>query len=86
MGIVMIRCPSTDQQVSTGIEMSNMDRLPAVTATMVCSACGGVHAWTRTDAWLAEGGALYRKAAMDRASGGHAGAPSRPSFAGGTRE
>jgi hypothetical protein len=65
MGIVMIKCPSTGHAVSTGIEMSSMDRLPTVVATAVCSACSGVHEWTKNDAWLAEGGKYYRKAAAE---------------------
>jgi hypothetical protein len=77
MGIIMIRCPSTGRAVSTGIEMPNLDQLPTVIATMVCSACGRVHEWTRTDAWLAEGGAFYRqqaaaKRAADQRANGHA--------------
>jgi hypothetical protein len=67
MGVVMIRCPSTGHAVSTGIEMPSMDRLPTVVGTMVCSACGGMHEWTRADAWLAEGGEYYRQIAGDQA-------------------
>ena len=55
MGIIMINCPSTGRAVSTEIEMQNVDRLPTVIATMVCPACGGVHEWTKNDAWLAKG-------------------------------
>ena len=65
MGIVMIKCTSTGRAVSTGIEMSNIDPLPTVIATMNCSACGRVHEWTKHDAWLAEGGEHYRKAAAE---------------------
>ena len=60
MGILMIECPSTGREISTGIEMLNVDQLPAVKATTVCSACGRVHEWTKHDAWLAEGGEQYR--------------------------
>jgi hypothetical protein len=63
MGIIMINCPSTGRAVSTEIEMQNVDRLPTVIATMVCSACGGVHKWTKNDAWLEKGGEHYRKLA-----------------------
>jgi hypothetical protein len=66
MGIIMIKCPSTGHAVSTGIEMSGLDRLPSVIATMVCSACGRVHEWTKADAWLAEGGEYYRQLATKR--------------------
>jgi hypothetical protein len=62
MGVVMINCPATGHAVSTGIEvaMPKVDELPKVIATTICSACGSVHEWTKDDAWLAEGGALYR--------------------------
>lgn len=63
MGLVMIKCPSTGQAVSTGIEMPTIERLPTVIATMVCSACGRVHEWTRADAWLAGSGEYYRQLA-----------------------
>jgi uncharacterized protein YbaR (Trm112 family) len=60
MGIVMISCPMTHRAVSTGIEMVAVDQLPAVTATMTCPACGRVHEWSKSDAWLANGGQQYR--------------------------
>jgi hypothetical protein len=63
MGTVMITCPSTGRDVSTGIEMYAVDQLPIVIATMMCSACGRVHEWTKNDAWLVEGGEYYRKIA-----------------------
>ena len=63
MGIIMIACPATGREVSTGIEMSGVEQLPTVMATMLCSACGRVHEWTKDDAWLANGGEHYRKAA-----------------------
>ncbi len=63
MGTVMITCPSTGRAVSTGIEMQAVDQLPIVIATMMCSACGSVHEWTKNEAWLVEGGAYYRKIA-----------------------
>jgi hypothetical protein len=60
MGVLMIKCPSTGRAISTGIEMSAVERLPIVIATAKCSACGRVHEWTVNDAWLAEGGYEYR--------------------------
>jgi hypothetical protein len=60
MGVLMIECPSTGREVSTGIEVLDVEQLPTVTATTVCSACGHVHEWTKHDAWLAEGGSQYR--------------------------
>ena len=63
MGIVMINCRSTGRAVSTGIEMSSIEPLPTVIAKTVCPVCDRVHAWTKDDAWLAEDGEQYRKAA-----------------------
>jgi hypothetical protein len=63
MAIIMISCPSKKCAVSTEIEVSDVDQLPTVTATMVCSACGGEHQWTKDKAWLSNGGEQYRKAA-----------------------
>ena len=63
MGIVMICCPATGHDVSTGIETPDVDELPSVKAKMVCPACGRVHDWTRDDAWLADSGEHYRTAA-----------------------
>jgi len=62
MAIIMIACPSKGRAVSTGIEVPDVDQLPTVIATMACSACGGVHEWTKDQAWLSDGGEQYRKA------------------------
>jgi endogenous inhibitor of DNA gyrase (YacG/DUF329 family) len=64
MGIITIRCPATGRDVSTGIEMSDVEQLPGVKAKMVCPACGRVHDWTRDDAWLADSGEQYRSDAV----------------------
>src|SRR5262249_28324522 len=53
MGIIMIKCPVTGRDVSRGIETMGIEELPAVTAKMVCPACGRVHDWITTNAWLA---------------------------------
>jgi len=63
MGIIMIKCPRVGRPVSTGIEVTDVDQLPTVVATTACPACGGVHEWTKDDAWLADGGEQYRLAA-----------------------
>lgn len=60
MGLLMIQCPGTGREVSTGIETNDVERLPTVTATTVCSACGRVHQWTKNDARVADGGRQYR--------------------------
>jgi hypothetical protein len=60
MGIIMISCPATGRDVSTGIETIGIEELPAVTAKMVCPACARVHHWTKADAWLTPSGEQYR--------------------------
>jgi hypothetical protein len=62
VALIMIRCPAKGSAVSTGIEVVGVEQLPAVTATMACSACGGVHHWTKNEAWLSADGEQYRKA------------------------
>jgi hypothetical protein len=60
MGMIMIHCPATGRDVSTGIETSGVDELPSVKATMLCPVCGRVHDWTKDDAWLVDSGEQYR--------------------------
>jgi hypothetical protein len=63
MGIIMIHCPATGRDVSTGIETAGVEQLPNVKATMLCPVCGRVHDWTIDDAWLADSGEQYKAAA-----------------------
>ena len=57
MASIMIRCPRTGFDVSTGIEMdwAAFNRLREVHAEINCPACGGTHVWTRAEAWLTHG-------------------------------
>jgi predicted metal-binding protein len=61
MSVVMIKCPQTGREVSTGIETQSetFDALLNVTAKMKCSACGGHHVWSRREAWLSNVGRTY---------------------------
>jgi hypothetical protein len=56
MATVMIRCPRTDRAVSTQIDTEAvvLERLPQVPTRLRCPACGEVHVWTASDAWLAD--------------------------------
>lgn len=55
MSVMVIECPNTGETVSTGVEIDadNFEKLPAVTCTMNCAACGFEHLWMPSDAWLA---------------------------------
>jgi hypothetical protein len=56
MAAVMIVCPETGQDVSTGIE-TDPSSFESFTATAVsrCPVCGYEHAWSNRNAWLAAG-------------------------------
>jgi hypothetical protein len=56
MGVIMIRCPRTGQDVPTGIEMRSSDfqRAPVFFARVQCPACGREHEWFAKDAWVSE--------------------------------
>jgi hypothetical protein len=55
MSVIMIRCPNTDREISTGIEIDfvSFNRLPNVTSHSYCSICGHDHPWRQGEAWLA---------------------------------
>jgi hypothetical protein len=56
MSAVMIRCPNTDEPVSTAIEVepSVFHKLPKLSARMLCPVCGQEHVWSVNSAWLAD--------------------------------
>ena len=57
MSVIMIRCPKTGREISTGIECEGDDfkKLPFVIAQTACPSCGCEHSWSKSDAWLKEG-------------------------------
>jgi hypothetical protein len=56
IGVLMTRCPSTGQEIETGIETDrgSFASLPFFVAIVCCPACGGEHEWSNKDAWLCE--------------------------------
>jgi hypothetical protein len=54
MGGVMISCPNTGKEISTGIETdpSSFESLPDVLTHSRCPMCGLEHAWWKGEAWL----------------------------------
>jgi hypothetical protein len=54
MSVIMIRCPDTGEDISTGIDTDSITfrRLPKVTARLLCPACGKEHVWATDCAWL----------------------------------
>jgi hypothetical protein len=68
MGIVMIRCPNTGRDISTGIDtdQASFDRLPDVLSHSRCPVCGLEHSWWKREARLADlkGLSLNKPAAL----------------------
>ncbi len=56
MGVIVIRCPKSGEEISTDIEIEpeGLLRLPPVTSETVCPLCGEVHAWRPRQARVAE--------------------------------
>jgi hypothetical protein len=72
MAMLMIRCPRTGQDISTGIltDSDSYQRIPDALVYTLCPRCGLQHAWWHKDAWLAEEGPPQR-ASLVRSSDEH---------------
>jgi hypothetical protein len=70
MSVIMIRCPETGSEISTGIECEDDDfrRLPFVITQTTCPSCGREHRWSKSDAWLNDGINDSRGGQMDDSS------------------
>jgi len=57
MGTLMVRCPRTGQDFSSGIETDRLsfERTPAFSGMIRCPLCGIDHSWSKIDAWLHDG-------------------------------
>jgi hypothetical protein len=55
MSMIVIRCPHTGRDVSTGIEIdrTSFDLLPDILVRSNCPDCGMQHAWWKREAKLA---------------------------------
>ena len=58
MAMLMIKCPRTGQDISTGIltDSDSFQKIPDTLAYTRCPHCGLAHAWWHKEAWLAEKG------------------------------
>ena len=52
--VVMVRCPTTGRELSTGIEMdaATFESLPEIRAQIECPVCRSDHNWSTREAWL----------------------------------
>jgi hypothetical protein len=65
VGTLMVRCPETGKDFSTGIETDQLSfqLTPAFTGTIRCPVCGAEHSWSKIDAWLCETPSLDKETA-----------------------
>jgi hypothetical protein len=56
MGIVMIRCPKTGREISTGMEVDAtiFSAMPVFFARSYCPMCRAEHEWFAKEAWVCE--------------------------------
>jgi hypothetical protein len=56
VGVVMIICPKTGNEISTGMEtdQSTFSHTPVFFARTYCSVCRTHHEWFAKDAWVDE--------------------------------
>ena len=56
MSVVMIKCPRTGHDISTGLEMTRSDfqRAPVFFARAYCPRCRCEHEWFAKDAWVSD--------------------------------
>jgi hypothetical protein len=54
LSTVMVRCPNTGRELSTGVEMdeATFKRLADIRSQIKCPACGLDHTWSTREAWL----------------------------------
>jgi hypothetical protein len=57
MGTVMIKCPQTGREISTGLEVdaSSFRATPVFFARSYCPICCTEHEWFAQQAWVCEG-------------------------------
>jgi hypothetical protein len=54
VSVVMVRCPNTGHELSTGVEMdaATFERLPEIRSQIRCPICNLDHTWSTREAWL----------------------------------
>ena len=54
VNVVMVRCPTTGRELSTGIEIdaATFEHLPEIRSQIRCPICRLDHIWSTREAWL----------------------------------
>lgn len=70
MSVIVIRCPETGREVSTGIltTLEIFRNYPDVRVNTRCPHCGQQHTWTHGEAWLAEDNAEQQSSKREPAT------------------
>jgi hypothetical protein len=70
MGILMVQCPATGREISTGIELddSRFRSGPVFFGSTFCPFCRTHHEWFAKDAWISEGPSASRLRSSPMAS------------------
>ena len=70
--IIMIKCPTTGQAISTGIHIERVcfNKMANTLSRSHCPVCGNEHGWWKTDAWLAQRPSVYEQAHTDQTTVG----------------
>jgi hypothetical protein len=57
MGVLMLTCPNTNREFSTGINLDkdSLEKLPDVAGQTLCPHCGEVHVWWPREARWVDG-------------------------------
>jgi len=65
MGVIMIRCPATGREISTGIKVDreSFKSTPVFFAESYCPLCRATHEWFARDAWGCDSPAAVRATA-----------------------
>jgi hypothetical protein len=68
MGVLMIRCPTTGQPISTGryVDIVTFRSSPVFFSQTYCPLCSALHEWFAQDAWVCNSGRLENETECER--------------------
>ena len=69
MADILVRCPKTGQEASTGLktEWVMFETLPGIQMPLACPACGETHNWRPKDAWISNHNGAVETITLEKA-------------------
>ena len=69
MAHILVRCPKTGQEVSTGLktEWVMFETLPGIQMPLTCPACGETHNWRPKNAWISNHNGAVETITLEKA-------------------